>query len=114
MSNSDFVSSIKTIPYSQETVFAKLSDLNNLRSVKERLSEPGAEERLKQLAHDNHQEQLEKHFGNLKEKLDKVEFDRDTITFGGSPMGNISLRIIERDEPKTIKFEGQGTPVPII
>ena len=68
MSNSDYVSNIKTIPHPQLAVFEKLSDLTNLQAVKERLSEPGAEERLKEMA---------------------------------------------RDEPKTINFEGQGTPIPV-
>lgn len=111
MSGNDFVSSIKTIPFSQQAVYNKLSDLNNLRDVKEKLSAPGAEERLQQLANDNNESRIAKHFTNLKEKLEKVTFDTDTITFGGSPMGDISLCIVEREEPKTIKFEGKGTPI---
>ena len=33
----NFESSVKVIPYSQERVYAKLSDLSNLESVKDRL-----------------------------------------------------------------------------
>ncbi len=112
MSENDFVSSIKVIPASQQTVYEKLSDLNNLHDVKEKLSAPEAEDRLKQMARDNNEGRLAKHFSNLKEKLEKVEFDRDSITFKGSPMGDICLQIIEREEPKVIKFEGKGTPIP--
>ena len=35
----NFESSVKVIPYSQERVYAKLSDLSNLESVKDRLPE---------------------------------------------------------------------------
>ena len=35
----NFESSVKVIPYSQERVYAKLSDLSNLESVKGRLPE---------------------------------------------------------------------------
>ena len=106
MSNSDYVSNIKTIPHPQLAVFEKLSDLTNLQAVKDRLSEPGAEERLKEMAREHNQEKLGEQFSQLKDKLDQLEFDRDSLTIGGSPLGNISLRIVERDEPTTIKFEG--------
>ena len=113
MSNSDYVSNIKTIPHPQLAVFEKLSDLTNLQAVKDRLSEPGAEERLKEMAREHNQEKLGEQFSQLKDKLGQLEFDRDSLTIGGTPLGNISLRIVERDEPKTIKFEGQGTPIPV-
>ena len=47
-----------------------------------------------------------------KEQLQTMTFDRDTLSIG-SPLGKITLRIIERDEPKCIKFAGEGTPIPI-
>lgn len=103
---SDFVSDIKTIPYPQETVFEYLSDLNNLSQVKERLKDPAFQERLQQEA-DKY------HTGDIREKLDKISFDRDSLSFSGSPVGDVSLRIIEREEPKTIKFEGEHTPIGI-
>ena len=40
-----------------------------------------------------------------------LTFDRDSLSIGGSPLGNLSLHIIEREAPKTIKMEGQGAPV---
>ena len=47
-----------------------------------------------------------------KEQLQTMTFDRDTLSIG-SPLGKITLRIIERDEPKYIKFAGEGTPIPV-
>ena len=65
------------------------------------------------MAREHNQEKLGEQFSQLKDKLDQLEFDRDSLTIGGTPLGNISLRIVERDEPKTIKFEGQGPPIPV-
>ena len=65
MSNSDYVSNIKTIPHPQLAVFEKLSDLTNLQAVKDRLSEPGAEERLKEMAREHNQEKLGEQFSQL-------------------------------------------------
>ena len=86
-----FESSVKHIPYSQERVYNKLSDLNNLSSIKERLD-------------------------SLKDKLDgKVEdltFDQDSLTVKVQGF-NLTLRIVEREPMKCIKFEGAQTPIPL-
>lgn len=103
---SDFVSSIKVIPYSQESVFEKLSDLNNLERIKERLNDPAVKDRIQQEA-DKY------HVGDVGKRLDSLSFDRDSLSIGGSPLGNLSLHIIEREAPKTIKMEGQGAPIPL-
>ena len=86
-----FESSIKHVPYSQERVYNKLSDLNNLESVRERL-------------------------GLLKDKLDgKLEdmsFDTDSLTLKVQGI-SLTLRIIEREPMKCIKFEGDKSPIPL-
>ena len=86
-----FESSIKHVPYSQERVYNKLSDLNNLESVRERL-------------------------GLLKDKLDgKLEdmsFDTDSLTLKVQGI-SLTLRIIEREPMKCIKFEGDKSPLPL-
>lgn len=86
-----FESTVKHVPYSQERVYNKLSDLNNLESVRERLD-------------------------MLKEKLDgKLEdmvFDRDSLTLKVQGI-TLTLRIIEREPVKCIKFEGDKSPIPL-
>lgn len=80
-----FESNIKTIPYSQETVYSKLSDLSNLESVKDRIPQ---------------------------DKIKDFRFDTDSISFSISPVGNVCLRIIEREPSKLVKFETANSPVP--
>jgi hypothetical protein len=84
-----------------------LSDLSNLEAIKQGLDNPQAKERLMQQAGDKVKpEQLEQ----VIEKLRSLQFDCDSVS-GSSPVGNITLRIIEREAPKTIKFALEGAPI---
>ncbi len=80
---SKFESGIKHIPYPQQTVYAMLSDLSNIEKVRDRLPE---------------------------DKIKDLAFDSDSISIC-APMGSVSLRIVEREEPKCIKFATESSPV---
>ena len=86
-----FESSIKFVPYSQERVYNKLEDLNNLAALKERF------------------EQVREKVGD---KIQDIAFDRDSLTLTVQGM-NVTLRIIEREPCKCIKFEGDKSPIPV-
>ncbi len=86
-----FESNVKHVPYSQERVYNKLSDLSNLEGVRDRL------EQVKE---------------KLDGKLEDMTFDRDSITIKVQGIA-LTLRIIEREPMKCIKFEGDKTPVPL-
>lgn len=79
-----FESGVKYVPYSQERVYNKLSDLSNLESVRDKLAD----------------------------KVENLEFDSDTMTFTVQGI-NLTLRIIEREPCKCIKFEGSNSPLPM-
>ena len=81
---SKFESSIKQIAYPQQSVYNMLSDLTNIERVKDKVPE---------------------------DKLKDLTFDKDTISISVSPVGQISMRIVERDEPKTIKFASETSPM---
>ena len=80
-----FESSVKQIPYSQADVYRNISDLRNLEKVRDRVPE---------------------------DKIDSFSFDEDTVSVNVPPVGELKLRIIERDEPKCVKFETAQSPVP--
>lgn len=86
-----FESNVKHVPYSQERVYKKLSDLNNLEGVRERLD----------MVKDK-----------LDGKLEDMSFDRDSITLKVQGI-SLTLRIIEREPLKCIKFEGDKSPIPL-
>ena len=46
------------------------------------------------------------------DKIDKLAFTSDEITIG-SPVGEVTMKIIERDEPKCVKFQTVTSPVPM-
>lgn len=77
-------SSIRQIDYPQQAVYNMLSDLNNISKVKDKLPE---------------------------DKIKDLQFDSDSITVS-SPMGAVTLVIVDREEPKMIKFETKQSPVP--
>jgi len=84
-SESKFESSIKQVPYPQEAVYRNISDLSNLEKVKDRVPE---------------------------DKIKDFSFDEDTVTLNVQPVGELKLRICEREEPKCVKFETVQSPVP--
>ena len=97
MSVQKYVSQVKDINWSKEMVYSKLSDLNTLG----KLYNPENIERAK--------EQL----GDKADKFNLEDFsaDSDSCSFTVSPIGRISLRIIDREENKTIKIQSEeGIP----
>ena len=82
---SKFESSIKTIPYPQENVYRNISDLSNLERIRDRVP---------------------------SDKIQEFSFDTDTVSVSVPPVGQITMRIVERDEPKCVKFESEQSPMP--
>lgn len=81
---SKFESSIKQIPYSQQAVYNKISNLENLEQVRDRIPE---------------------------DKIKDFSFDKDSVSVNVSPVGEIKLRIINREEPKCVKFASEQSPL---
>lgn len=80
-----FESQVREIPYPQQIVYDTVSDLTNMERVKERMPE---------------------------DKIQEFTFDHDSLSVEVSPVGRITLRIIEREEPKCVKFETAESPLP--
>ncbi len=79
-----FESTIREINYPQQNVYNLLSDLSNIEKIKDRLPE---------------------------DKVKDLIFDENSISIS-SPMGAVKLNIIEREEPKCIKFDTEKSPLP--
>lgn len=93
-----FESSIRQIPFPQQSVYEKLSDLNNLQKLKERYA----------MMKDTMPEEARKQ----AEKIQDLEFDQDSLSVNVPPVGSIKLRVVNREEPKCIKFETEQSPIP--
>ena len=81
---SKFESSVKAIAYPQENVYRMLSDFTNIERVRDRIPE---------------------------DKLKDLSFDQDGISISIAPIGAVSMRIVEREEPKMIKLQSEKSPV---
>jgi carbon monoxide dehydrogenase subunit G len=80
----EFASEIKQLPYSEETIFEVLSDLNNLEKIRDQIP---------------------------MDKIKDFSFDKDSCTFHISPVGNVRFSVVEREPNKMIKFVADQSPV---
>lgn len=105
-----YESSVKTIYATNQRVYEKLSDLSNLQSIKERASDPMFVANIRQQAGNQvSDEQL----ATLQEKISQMEFTSDTVSIPVEQLGTtLTLQIIERENPKLVKMELQGSPMP--
>ncbi len=77
-----------------QTVFAKLSNLENLRSLLDKVP-------ADQIPADKRQ------------MFDGITITPDSITVPGGPVGSLTFRVKEKIDPSLIKLEGEGAPVPM-
>lgn len=80
-----FESAVKVIPASQNAVYEKLSDLNNLDKVKDRLPQ---------------------------DKVKNLSFDKENLSIEVPLVGKIVLQIVEKEPYKCIKFATTSSPLP--
>lgn len=79
-----FESTIRQIGYPQASVYAMLSDMDNIGKVRDRIP---------------------------ADKAGDLVFDHDSVGIT-TPMGTVRLNIVDREEPKTIKFATTDSPIP--
>ena len=77
-------SSIRQINAPQQNVYNLLSDLSNVEKVRDKIPE---------------------------DKVQNLEFDKDSISVK-TQVGSIKMVIVNREEPKMIKFETKESPLP--
>ena len=82
---SKFESNVKQVPHPQQSVYRMLSDLSHIEQVRDRL---------------------------LEDKFQNLSFDRDSVSISMDPIGQITLNIVDRQEPKCVKFESAQSPIP--
>lgn len=80
-----YESNIKTISANNEMVFAKLTDLTNLEQFKDKIPADA--------------------------NISDIECDTESVHLNVSPIGKIGLRIVEKEEFKTIKFASDQSPI---
>ncbi len=103
-----YESGVKHIPSPIDSVYGRLSDLTNLEALRERVSDPALREALLQQAGDTVKpEQMEQYV----ELLQNMQLTPDTLTVDVPMMGETTLCVVERQEPKLVKFQSEGSPL---
>lgn len=99
---SRYESQVKTIYASQTNVYNRLSDLSQLETLKSRLT-------------DEQKAMIKEKFDEVskgKVTVTDIAFTQDTASckIQGMPL---CVRIIDREELKTVKFAAENSPVPV-
>lgn len=84
-----FESQVKQIPYSQEAVYTKVSDLSNLQSFINMIPEEKKDEF----------------------KVSDIVCTPDSVSCSVSPVGQIAVGVVERQPSKCVKLETTKSPV---
>ncbi len=105
MSLTKFESAVKQLSHPQQTVYDWLSDLRHIEALRGRLDDPALLEQLGERVPGTDAQ-------SLRQQLESMTFSEDTVTMD-SPLGKVTLRIVERDAPKCVKLEAEGSPLPL-
>lgn len=83
----EFVSEIKTVPYTSADIYAVLSDLNNLELAKDKIPQNSVKD---------------------------LTFDKDSCSVTVDPVGKVKFVVVEREVDKTIKFQSEQLPFEVL
>lgn len=83
-----------TLQAPAQVVFEKLSNLENLRSLLEKVP-------------------ADKIPADKMEMFNNITITADSISVPGGPVGTLTFRVVEKKEPSLIKLNGEGSPVPL-
>jgi carbon monoxide dehydrogenase subunit G len=108
MSTVKHESEIKLVPYPQEVVYAKLSDLNNVAILKQIADNPMAVAGLKSQANLSDDQ-----VASIVKAVNEMTCDTDYVTFHANMLGDIRVEIVDRDEPKCVKMSTGQHPLPV-
>lgn len=79
-----FESAVKTVFANENVIFETLSDLRNAEKIKNKIPQ---------------------------DKVKDIQLEKDSISFVVDPVGGLTLRIIEKEPYKTIKFNAEKSPI---
>lgn len=105
-----YESTVKNINAPVDRVYARLSDLSSLQAIQDRIDDPNFEQMLRQQIPADKMPDQQK-LDQIRLAVRQMQFTPDTVSGQAGPLGNVTLRIIEREEPKLVKMALEGAPV---
>lgn len=82
---SKFESPVKQLPYPQQKVYDCISNLESLKNIRDKVPQ---------------------------DKVKDFSFDADNVCMSIENVGELKMRIVNREEPKCVKFESVESPLP--
>ena len=79
---------------SAESVYAKLSNLENLRSLLANVPAESVPD-------------------DKREMFDSIQITSDSISVPAGPVGDLTFRVVEKIGPSRIKLEAENSPIPL-
>lgn len=104
MSLCKYESEIKQLGISQQAAYEHLSNPQRFAAFKERMNDPAVQERMKGLP----AAEVEK----AQQMLESLDVTEDSLSLT-TPVGAITFRIVEREEPKLVKYAAENSPLPV-
>lgn len=89
-----YKSSEITVPASANDVYSKLSNMENLRSLLDKIP-------------------ADRIPADQRKAFEEIEVTEDSITFPAGPVGTMTFRVVEKEQPSFVKLKGEGAPVPL-
>lgn len=97
-------SNVQEGQHSAEFIYERVSNPLNMDKLRQAISSDDVEQKLQDID--------PQRAAQLKDALDKVEFTEDAIVMK-SPLGSIKMQIVEREQPKLVKFQSAEGPLPL-
>lgn len=90
----NYKSSEITLPAAADTVYEKMSNLDNLKGILSNVP-------------------VDKIPEDKREMFENVKITSDSISVPGGPVGDLTFRITEKKSPSLIRLEAEGSPIPL-
>ena len=89
-----YKSSEVNLPASANEIFAKISNMDNLKNLINRIP-------------------ADKIPDEQRKAFESIDITDDSITFPAGPVGSMTFKMSEKIEPTLVKLTGEGSPVPL-
>lgn len=100
----NYESGLKTMARPITEAYARLSDLSVLASLREKINTPEFAEKIEQVP--------EQYRDTVKSTLQAIKCDKDSLSVS-SPLGDITLRITNRQAPSLVQMKADNSPIPV-
>lgn len=105
-----YSSDVKNVNAPCESVYMKLSNMNTFKVMKDSFDNRPSDEEIKSKLNDK---VTDEQYDKFKSVMQSMEFTEDSLSFTVDSLGKITLKIIDREENKCVKYQAVDFMLPI-